>query len=390
MTSSKLVAYKSVWLYLLVFLALLLVQISPSSRTDTTAIQAEEAPSDPVRLALNQLLQDERVPDKAWLSNARQWPGNGTASDATRQAMDPLWSLLLQDVELMQPLAPPLMQADRMRKMREQLKPYLSAAHAPSRNLIIQFDKQIEQLLLDIPSGAGAEGQPLTWATLERVAWDMGDIQDTLRSLRRLALDSSIPDSSKPSQRLFIDLSWVFPTAEVREFQNIANRAIQRRWALLYQLEKSRPQPTTSPTVDGTKVSARLSGQVALVLLSLVGVLLLARESHRPSQSTQALDLANQKAQTLEDRCAQLTTALEQLKSNPPAPQESKPAVADLSFVNELPDLRGRLKRIQWRFDSGQSLELAQQDLTVVEDKLREWEEHLKALTAQGPGDRHA
>jgi hypothetical protein len=304
--------------------------------------------------------------------------------------MGDVWPLLLKDVELMQTLAPPLMQTGRMQKLREQLKPYLSAAHPPSRALINQFDQQIQQQLRDMPSEGVVVGQPLAWTTLERVAWDMGDIQDTLRNLRRLALDSAIPDASKLTQRYFIDLSWVFPTAEVREFQNTANRAVQRRWALLYQLEKNRPQAAFTPSVDAPQPPSGFNHQITLLLLGALGLLLLLRAQRKQSQTKQALDQSSQYAQTLQDQCTRLSRTLEQLESAQPAQQVPRPGASDIPFANALPDLRGRIKRVQWRFDSGQSLELAQQDLAIVEDKLRQWEEHLKWLAEEGPGDPHA
>jgi hypothetical protein len=390
MTASKRITDPSVWIYALALVMLLLAGVSLSTQTDAPQARQQETPSDPVRGALIELLQDERVPDKAWLLKARQWPGNGTVTDATRQAMGDLWPLLLKDVELMQTLAPPLMQTARMQKLRDQLKPYLSAEHPPSRALINQFDQQIQKHLRDMPSEGVADGQPLAWTTLERVAWDMGDIQDTLRNLRRLALDSAIPDASKLTQRYFIDLSWVFPTAEVREFQNTANRAVQRRWALLYQLEKNRPQAAFTPSVDAPQPPSGFNHQITLLLLGALGLLLLLRAQRKQSQTNQALDQASQNAQVMQDQCTRLSRALEQLESAQPAQQVPRPGASDIPFANALPDLRGRIKRVQWRFDSGQSLELAQQDLAIVEDKLRQWEEHLKWLAEEGPGDPHA
>jgi len=310
-------------------------------------------------------------------------------TDATRQAMGDLWPLLLKDVELMQTLAPPLMQTARMQKLRDQLKPYLSAEHPPSRVLINQFDQQIQQQLRDMPSGGVVDGQPLAWTTLERVAWDMGDIQDTLRNLRRLALDSAIPDASKITQRFFIDLSWVFPTAEVREFQNTANRAVQRRWALLYQLEKNRPQAAPTPSIEAPQPTAGFNSQITLLLLGGLGLILLLREQRKQSQTNQALDQTSQSVQALQDQCTRLSCTIEQLESAKPAQQAPRPGTSDDPFANALPDLRGRIKRVQWRFDSGQSLELAQQDLAIVEDKLSQWEEHLKRLAEQSPGGAH-
>lgn len=390
MTASKRITDQSVWIYALAFLMLLLASVILSTPTDALRARPQETPSDPVRGALIELLQDGRVPDKAWLLNARQWPGDGTLSDATRQAMGDEWSLLLKDVELMQTLAPPLMQKARMQKLRDQLKPYLSAEHPPSRALINKFDQQIQQQLRDMPSGGVADGQPLAWTTLERVAWDMGDIQDSLRDLRRLALDNAVPNASKLSQRFFIDLSWVFPTAEVREFQNTASRAVQRRWALLYQLEKNRPPSATPPSVEAPQPPAGFKRQITLFLLGALGLLLLLRAQRKQSQTSQALHQASQYAQALQDQCTKLTHALEQLESaqsDHPAPP---PRASEIPFANALPDLRGRIKRVQWRFDSGQSLELAQQDLAIVEDKLRQWEEHLKWLAEQSPGGHHA
>lgn len=390
MAASKRITDQSVWIYVLAFLMLLLVGVSLSTQTDAPQVRPPETPSDPVRGGLIELLQDERVPDKAWLLNARQWPGNGTVTDATRQVMGDLWPLLLKDVELMQTLAPPLMQTARMERLRDQLKPYLSAEHPPSRALINQFDQQIQQQLRDMPSGGVVDGQPLAWTTLERVAWDMGDIQDTLRNLRRLALDSAVPNASKLSQRVFIDLSWVFPTAEVREFQNTANRAVQRRLALLYQLEKNRPQAAPRPSVEAPQPTAGLTSQITLLLLGGLGLLLLLREQRKQSQTSQALHQASQYAQALQDQCTKLTRTLEQLESAQLVQQVPQPGASDIPFANSLPDLRGRIKRVQWRFDSGQSLELAQQDLAIVEEKLRQWEEHLKWLAEQGLGGHHA
>lgn len=390
MAASKRITDQSVWIYALALVILLMVGVSLSTQTDAPQARPQAGPSDPVRSALIALLQDERVPDKAWLINARQWPGNGAVTDATRQVMGDLWPLLLKDVDLMQTLAPPLMQTARMQKLRDQLKPYLSAEHPPSRALINQFDQQIQQQLRDMPSGSVADGQPLSWTTLERVAWDMGDIQDTLRNLRRLALDSAVPNASKLSQRVFIDLSWVFPTADVREFQNTANRAVQRRMALLYQLEKNRPQAASAPSVEAPQPTAGFTSQLTLLLLGGLGLLLLLREQRKQSQTNQALDQASQYAQALQDQCTKLTRTLEQIESAQPAQQVQRPDASDIPFANALPDLRGRIKRVQWRFDSGQSLELAQQDLTIVEDKLRQWEEHLRWLAVNGPGDHHA
>jgi hypothetical protein len=390
MTASKRITDPSVWIYALALVLLLMVGVSLSTQIDAPQAKPQAGPSDPVRSALIELLQDERVPDKAWLLNARQWPGNGTVTDATSQVMGDLWPLLLKDVELMQTLAPPLMQTARMQKLRDQLKPYLSAEHPPSRASINQFDRQIQQQLRDMPSEGVADGQPLSWTTLERVAWDMGDIQDTLRNLRRLALDSAGPNASKLSQRVFIDLSWVFPTAEVREFQNTANRAVQRRWALLYQLEKNRPQTASTPSVDAPQPPSGFNHQITLLLLGALGLLLLLRAQRKQSQTNQALDQSSQYAQTLQDQCTRLSRAIEQLESAQPAQQVPRPGASDIPFANALPDLRGRIKRVQWRFDSGQSLELAQQDLAIVEDKLRQWEEHLKWLAVKGPEDHHA
>ena len=390
MAAPKRITDQSVWIYALAFLMLLLAGVGLSTPTNAPQARPQATPSDPVRVALIELLQDERVPDKAWLLNARQWPGNGAVTDATRQAIGDLWPLLLKDVELMQTLAPPLMQTARMQKLRDQLKPYLSAEHPPSRALINQFDQQIQQQLRDMPSGGVADGQPLAWTTLERVAWDMGDIQDTLRNLRRLALDNAVPTASKLSQRIFIDLSWVFPSAEVREFQNTANRAVQRRLALLYQLEKNRPPGASSAPVEAPQPSAGLTSQITLLLLGGLGLLLLLREQRKQSQTSQAMHQASQYAQALQDQCSKLTRSLEQLESakhDQPAP---RPGASDIPFANALPDLRGRIKRVQWRFDSGQALELAQQDLAIVEDKLRQWEEHLNGLAEQDSGDHHA
>ena len=389
MTASKRITDPSVWIYALAFLMLLLAGVILSTQPDAPQAKQPETPSDPARSALIELLQDERIPDKAWLLKARQWPENGTVSEATRQAMGDVWPLLLKDVELMQTLAPPLMQTGRMQKLREQLKPYLSAAHPPSRALINQFDQQIQQQLRDMPSEGVVVGQPLAWTTLERVAWDMGDIQDTLRNLRRSALDSAIPDASKLTQRFFIDLSWVFPTAEVREFQNTANRAVQRRWALLYQLEKNRPQSAPLPPVEAPAPPSGIQSQITLLLLGALGLLLLLRAQHKQTQVSQALHQASQSAQALQDQCTKLTHSLEQLESAQAAQQAPQPAASDILFTNAVPDLRGRIKRVQWRFDSGQSLELAQQDLAIVEDKLSQWEEHLKRLAEQSPGGAH-
>jgi hypothetical protein len=126
------------------------------------------------------------------------------------------------------------------------------------------------------------------------------------------------------------------------------------------------------------------------LLLGALGLLLLLRAQRKQSQTNQALDQASQNAQVMQDQCTRLSRALEQLESAQPAQQVPRPGASDIPFANALPDLRGRIKRVQWRFDSGQSLELAQQDLAIVEDKLRQWEEHLKWLAKEGPVDPHA
>jgi hypothetical protein len=133
-----------------------------------------------------------------------------------------------------------------------------------------------------------------------------------------------------------------------------------------------------------------LTSQITLLLLGGLGLLLLLREQRKQSQTSQAMHQASQYAQALQDQCSKLTRSLEQLESakhDQPAP---RPGASDIPFANALPDLRGRIKRVQWRFDSGQALELAQQDLAIVEDKLRQWEEHLNGLAEQDSGDHHA
>lgn len=340
-------------------------------------------PAQTARTNMERLLAKERRLDNDWLTQARQWSGDEPATESMAQTLQPGWYSLLDDVVVLQQHAVVVLQTAKIQKVRQMLLPYLVNPNIETSTLTKQLDEHLQSLLRLAPSGSDEPTLILDWTNLEQVTQEMDRIQALLVGFRRMSLVGTLPDNAKLSMRVFAQLSLTFPTARVTEFSSTAKRLMPRRWELLYQLEKLRRDeaPLAAIAVPPTSI---IGGAWEVALAGMMGLILLVWAQHQTVKWQKRAQLEARTVQVLKGQLSEHSqTQTETFKSSAVTSEDLV-----LKLANELPDVRGRIKSVRLRFDSGQSLDTAAQDLTLIDDKLAQWD---LALTGKpNAGHHHA
>lgn len=329
------------------------------------------------RARLLDLLEDGQNLDKNWLTKAKLATADlNKADEPLRRDLLQAWTQLLADVEAVQSPASQVLQLENIAKSRALLQPYLKNSHAETSKLANELDGHLKALLHHAPANSGAAHLITSWQSLDEITDHTDLIQVIITGMRRLSQSGSSSHEPKFSLGLFSQLSVTFPTAVGREFENIAKRLVQRRWAMLYLLEKA--SPASALTLSQPPVSMAW-GMLLLAVVGLIGVVLLVRQQGQIQDWQHQAQLAVQTAEALQERLRQA-----QVRESEPQAQDPSAAAIGLpqNFAHDLSDLRGRIKHIQLRFDTGQSLDAAVQDLVLVDERLIRWE---RALAESGP-----
>lgn len=341
-------------------------------------VQAEV--TEPARDLLLKFLDDEAVLDQRWQEQALKWPDVQGVSDQTLKMSASTWPVLLRDMELFVRQSRPVLSTAQIRKLRDAFEPHEGFRNAELRPLVKDFGQRLEALLAH-QKDQGAEQLVLTWQNTPDVVEQLVRIQDLVRELRKFSRSKAAPGEPRLSNALFSQMSVTFPTAAVRDFQATANRLLQSRWTLLYQLEKNRPPsppPVIMPNAGG---SDNLTGwaMVAMAIAGLVGTLFLAVSRRLLIQAQTRSAQRGQALQELQARWAQHEEASARQQQDR---QSNAQMLAQLN--RDLAEIQGRVKTAQLRFDSGQMLDLSSEELALVDEKLAHWLRVLSPVVHSG------
>lgn len=377
MQSSNLLRYWAIWIFAGAVMLLMMLT--------SAMLQPREVPSarldhnDLPRQTLMSLLQDAEILDKTWLSRATQ--GATLFSNAVPPVDKDLqgaWKELLDDAQSLMGPASQVLNPENIVRSQGLLQPYLKNTHAETSKLARELDGHLRALMAYAPAHTGASQLNMTWQNLAAITDHTDQIQMIISGMRRLSQTNGVASDAKFSISLFTQLSVTFPTVVGREFENIAKRLVQRRWAMLYQLEKV---GTPVVTVQVQQPPSSHWWLLSMALIGLIGVFFLISQQRQIGHWQHQLQLESKNVLALQGR-------LLQSESNQFQRQESAPvstgALLPQNFARDVSDLRGRIKAIQLRFDTGQALDAAVQDLALMDDRLANWEQVLPKTDSRG------
>ena len=334
---------------------------------------------------LKKELADEQVITTPWLAAARQLVPDLKDGNAAHQNVMTLWSQQLDDVDALLKNAVKVLNPDQIQMLRVLLHPQLDAKHTQTQLLTKQLDAKLLHLLdAGAPPGQ-SKPMPLTWQRLERLHADLRLIMDTVRELRLLSYSRQVAYEDKLSLSFFNQMAVTFPSEAVRDMEAQAQRMTQRRWSLLQLLDKH--EVPSAPGVTASKWDVWV---VLWLVFCLLGVGWLWRQQKDTVRWQHQHQLAAQTVDALQVQLRQLQeNATHKTAEQPPAPPPSVAASPSWAqdIRRDLPGMRARLKNIQLRFDSGQSLETAMQDVRILDDQLQRWDALLTQETETHGGE---
>lgn len=339
------------------------------------AQQASPVAIDSAYVEMHRLLNEEKKIDENWLSSAKQWTASNPLTDDAAKAIKPTWTALLDDAHALQKYAGNVLQKDRILKVRRLLTPYFRNDNLETRQLATQMDERLQSMMQLSTLDPSLPVMVLNWSSLDQITQDLDRIQFLLVEFRRISLSSATPVEARFSLGLFGQLAETFPTTRVIELTHTSKRLMQNRWAMLYQMERFRLP--NHPAEKSTPLSAQPVQSQGSIWLGLLGLLLLVGVQHQTRHWQQRAEREAQTVEVLQGHLQehQLTQAEAEVQAKSTAKTAATPKDDWAQKVaDELADLRGRIKSARLRFDTGQSQEAVARDLSLVDEKLAQWD----------------